>query len=135
MHLIASITIFLLSLMATFHLYWAFGGQTGLDKVIPTRDGVALIRPGRFATLLVAAVLFAMTAVAYLLAFGDAVGSGIRYTGWTIALLFFLRAVGDFNAVGFFKKITATEFATYDTRWYSPLCLLLSSAFILLSID
>jgi hypothetical protein len=37
-----------------------------------------------------------------------------------------MRAVGDFNAVGFFKMTESTEFAAYDTKCFSPLCVCLS---------
>ena len=43
-----------------------------------------------------------------------------------IAGIFLLRAIGDFRYVGFFKKTKATKFADLDTKYYSPLCILLS---------
>ncbi len=56
-----------------------------------------------------------------------------NYTGWLISAIFIIRAIGDFNAVGFFKKIKQTEFANYDTKYFSPLCLSLGAVFIMLS--
>ena len=48
-----------------------------------------------------------------------------------IAGIFLLRAIGEFRFVGFFKKVKGTKFATLDTKYYSPLCLILSiNAFI-----
>jgi hypothetical protein len=41
----------------------------------------------------------------------------------SISLMFLLRAIGDFRTVGFWKSITDTPFAHWDTRLYSPLCL------------
>jgi hypothetical protein len=35
--------------------------------------------------------------------------------------------MGEFNYVGFFKKVKDTEFAKWDTKLFSPLCLLISS--------
>lgn len=43
--------------------------------------------------------------------------------GWLIAIIFLLRAMGDFNYVGFFKKVRETDFAINDSKYYSPLCL------------
>jgi hypothetical protein len=45
---------------------------------------------------------------------------------WVICLLFFIRAIGDFKLIGLFKRIHDTGFAWWDTRVYSPLCLLIS---------
>lgn len=42
---------------------------------------------------------------------------------WVIPIIFILRAMGDFKYIGFFKQIKSTEFAHYDTIFYSPLCL------------
>ncbi len=97
MNVIATLTIFFLIIMRLFHFYWAFGGEVGLDRALPTKEGRRLINPGK--------------------------------------LLFLMRAVGDFNAVGFFKKIRSTAFAAYDTKYFSPLCVYLSVAFALLSYE
>ena len=54
--------------------------------------------------------------------------SDSSYTKWgclIIAIIFFIRAVGDFNYLGFFKKHTGSQFSKYDTRLSSPLCLFL----------
>jgi hypothetical protein len=42
------------------------------------------------------------------------------------ALIFVLRAIGNLRTFGFFKTITGTPFAEWDTWLYSPLCLLLA---------
>lgn len=39
-----------------------------------------------------------------------------------LALMFAVRAVGDFRYVGFFKRIRGSRFARMDTLYYSPLC-------------
>ncbi|AZA55575.1 DUF3995 domain-containing protein [Chryseobacterium sp. G0201] len=45
---------------------------------------------------------------------------------WITAILSFIRAIGDFRYIGFFKKITSSSFAKKDTLIYSPLCILIS---------
>jgi len=45
--------------------------------------------------------------------------------GWAIPAIFLLRALGDFRYVGFFKKVKTTPFAKADTKFFSPLCLML----------
>ena len=44
-------------------------------------------------------------------------------SNWMIPAIFLLRAIGDFNDVGFFKKRRQTYFGKLDSRVYSPLCL------------
>ncbi|RZK64111.1 MAG: DUF3995 domain-containing protein, partial [Pedobacter sp.] len=44
-----------------------------------------------------------------------------RYGLWLIAGIFLLRSIGDFNYVGFFKKVKHTPFGKNDTMYYSPL--------------
>lgn len=129
------VTMILLIIMGLFHLYWAFGGKVGLDKALPTKDGVRLINPGRVLTFFVGTALFGLSFVAYSLYFSAVRTDYIVYTGWLLAALFFMRAIGEFNAVGFFKKIKSTAFAAYDTKYFSPLCMFLGLMFALLSLQ
>lgn len=133
MDLIAIVTITVLMIMGSFHLYWAFGGKVGLDKALPTKDGKRLIDPGKTLTLFVGVILLGFSYVAYSLHFNEINTDYIVYIGWIISALFFIRAIGEFNAIGFFKKIRSTEFAKYDTRFFSPLCLYLGVVFAILS--
>ena len=55
------------------------------------------------------------------------------YSGIFLSIIFTIRAIGEFNAVGFFKKIRDTEFAIYDTKYFSPLCLILGVVFAMLA--
>lgn len=112
--------------IAGFHYYWALGGTYGFAASLPEieHSGKKAFVPGKAATALVAtlflgvAFLFAgllpLPAVAY------------RYGLWAIAGITLLRACGDFNYVGFFKKKSHTVFARYDSLYFSPLCLYLA---------
>ncbi len=133
MDVIAILTVTLLGIAGVFHFYWAFGGKVGIDKAVPTKDGVRLLNPGKALTFFVGVVLCGFAFVAYALHFSALQTDYLVVTGWGLSVLFILRAVGEFNAVGFFKKIKSTEFARYDTRYFSPLCLFLGVAFALLS--
>ena len=135
MELIIIITVTLLIIMALFHFYWAFGGKVGLDKVLPTKDGKRLINPGKVLTFVVGIVLLGFSLVAYVLYFNAIKEDYIIYLGWLVSILFFIRAIGDFNAVGFFKKVKSTDFAEYDTKYFSPVCLYLAVVFAILSIQ
>ena len=48
-----------------------------------------------------------------------------------LAAIFVLRALGDFQYVGFSKRIRGTQFAHWDDRIFSPLCLLIAACMLL----
>jgi hypothetical protein len=122
MDVIAILTIVALIVMGGFHFYWAIGGTIGLDKVLPTKDEQLLLNPGKFLTFCVGLVLISFAYIAYALQLYDTtslVNSGFYiYSGLFIAIVFLLRFIGDFNAIGIFKKIKNTEFAIYDTKYF-----------------
>jgi hypothetical protein len=126
----------ILAILGFFHLYWAAGGRFGIGTTIPTNAGESLFKPSAFATILVAAALFAamLVVLGRLEIWGAFVPSWIFYSGtWVISLLFLLRAIGDFRYVGFFKSITETSFARWDTILFSPLCLFIGIVAFLIS--
>ncbi|MBN6732182.1 DUF3995 domain-containing protein [Burkholderia multivorans] len=111
--------------IALVHLYWACGGRRGKRAAIPEHDGVPLLHPSTAGTCTIAAALLA--AACAVAARAGWVWPG-RYPGASgiaivvLALLFAVRAVGDFRYVGFFKRIRGSRFARMDTLYYSPLC-------------
>lgn len=137
MSFIATITILALIIMGLFHFYWAFGGKVGLDKALPTKDGIKLLNPSKALTFFVGVVLIIFAYIAYGLQFYDFTINTNRsfylYFGIFLSIIFTIRAIGEFNAVVFFKKIKDTEFAIYDTKYFSPLCILLGAVFAILS--
>jgi hypothetical protein len=120
-----------LALLGALHAYWALGGRFGKGAVIPERNGVPLFKPGVAATLVVAVLLWAGAACLLMRLgfFGEVLPAGIS-TGaaWVMALVFLLRAIGDFRYVGFTKRVARSRFAYWDTRLYSPLCLLIAAS-------
>jgi hypothetical protein len=117
-------------LLGLLHVYWALGGKWAVGAVIPTNtNGRKLFNPGSLGTLIVALglLLFMMTDLNYsgLIAF-DFSKNITRYGILGICIIFLMRAVGDFNNVGFTKQRTQSEFAKMDTRFYSPLCLFIA---------
>lgn len=50
----------------------------------------------------------------------------LTWSAYALSLGLFLRAIGEFRLVGFFKRVRGTRFAQLDTLAFSPLCLLLS---------
>lgn len=127
-------TLILLAISG-IHFFWAFGGRWWADAAIPTsQDGKKTLSPDIFATLVVAFGILAMA----LLHLEKVQTLGLPIPVWInayglkiIAIIFLVRAIGEFKYVGFFKKVKATNFADLDTKYYSPLCLVLSTnAFI-----
>ena len=115
------------SLLSLLHFYWAFGGTVWLDGVLPTNSsGVKMLTPTTPITLLVAFALFsfALTSAGNYGVFDQFINrSYFLYGTLLIAVIFLLRAVGEFKFVGFFKTVTETPFAKYDFMIFSPLCL------------
>ncbi len=126
---------FILLAISGIHFFWAFGGRWGADAAIPTNEeGKTMLSPDIFATLIVALAILAMA----FLHLEKVQVVSLPIPAWVnvyglkiIAGIFLLRAIGEFRFVGFFKKVKGTKFATLDTKYYSPLCLILSiNAFI-----
>ena len=137
MTVIIILAIIALSLIGLLHFYWALGGEVGMDIAIPTKDGNRLINPGKIATVIVGIALFGFAIIACILYFYDLSSSLYReyliISGWILSGIFTLRGIGEFNAVGLFKKIKSSEFANYDTRFYTPFALLMGMIFALLA--
>jgi hypothetical protein len=117
-------------LLSLLHFYWAFGGQMWFDSVLPTNSGgTKMLNPSMLTTLTVAfGLLFlAFITVANIGFLDNYINRKyFRYGVLIIAVIFILRAVGEFKFVGFFKTITGTQFAANDTWIFSPLCLLIA---------
>ena len=126
-----------LTLIAAIHLYWAAGGTAGKAGAIPSRGGVPVLLPSPFATSLVGVALLGMAVVV-----GATAGllppflpAGLlRGASAVLALVFAVRAVGEFRYVGFFKRVRGSVFAGRDTFLYSPLCLLLAVLIALVAL-
>jgi hypothetical protein len=115
------------------HVYWAFGGRWGAAVAIPDvpslKGGKAFV-PGTLPTLTVAVGLAAMAGLHLhkigWLPIGTLPDWLARYGLLAVGGIFFLRVIGDFRYVGFFKRVTDTPFARMDTVLYIPLCLVIS---------
>ncbi len=128
------VALAILLIIALIHIYWVFGGEIGIEAAIPRREGKPLFSPPKTVTLLVAGAVFWFAYVGYYLYFID---SSFFFTinGGVIAAVFFVRALGDFKTVGFFKKEKGSKFAKYDTFVFVPICLYLGVVFGLLTVQ
>jgi hypothetical protein len=135
-----SILLFLIFLfLSSIHFYWGFGGKWGKDAVIPTKDNnIKVILPGALSTFIVA--LSFLGFAAFILAKTEFLNISIppffeKFGLWIIAIIFQLRAIGEFKYIGFFKKIKHTKFGHNDTKYYSPLCLTIVVLIIILELN
>jgi cation transport ATPase len=111
--------------IALVHVYWAFGGSLGKRAAIPEQDGVPLLRPSAPGTLAIAAALLAGAGAVASRAgwlWPNLYPGAIAFAVVALALIFAVRAIGDFRYVGFFKRIRGSRFARMDSLCYSPLC-------------
>lgn len=125
-------------ILSLIHFYWAFGGTLGLENVLPTNStGSKRMEPGLVATFIVAFGLL-------ILIFITIGNKGIldkyidrkyfRYGALLISVIFFIRAIGDFKFIGFFKTVNETRFASNDTLFFSPLCVLIALISLLIFV-
>lgn len=134
--IIGAILFIIFMLISFIHFYWGVGGKRGLKEAVPAKEnGEKIFNPTIFSCFLVA-IIFSCLAIFIL------VKGGILYLflpEWisqyglvVTAIIFLLRAIGDFKYVGFFKKIKNTDFGKLDTKYYSPLCIFIGSLELIL---
>jgi len=128
--MLAAAACAILAALGAIHLYWAAGGSVGKDGAIPSIDGKPVISPGPVGTALVSVALF--VAAALVAAAAGLIATSVppillKGAAGLLAFVFAARAIGDFNYVGFFKRVKGSRFAQRDTFLYSPLCVLLAA--------
>ncbi len=131
--IIVYINITLLLLIALLHFYWALGGNWAINTAIPDKFKDRYHNPKykwhhTIATFIVAFGLMAFAliiAANYFTPLAFMPSSLITYCTPIIGSIFILRAIGDFNNFGLFKRASDSLFAKYDTLIFVPLCLIL----------
>ena len=135
---LSTINASILLIISLLHFFWGLGGRWGLAQSLPTNEqGETVLKPDAMACFVVAFGLLCMSV--YVFGFSKMINLPLpnlvsKYGIWVIALIFLARAIGDFNYVGFSKKIKTTRFAMLDTLYYSPLCLYLGLTSILIAL-
>lgn len=127
----------ILAALALLHVWWGIVGVSGRSIALPEVDGRPVFQPSRLASFAVAAALG--LACALVLAHGGVLppllSPSLTQIGTVgVGVVFLLRAIGDFRLVGFFKRVRGTPFARWDTRLFSPLCLVLGGAILWLAV-
>lgn len=125
--------------ISLIHFYWALGGRKWADRVFPQVEGTdkPVFTAGNGATILVAFIFLAFSGVIFLKTFGAFFRIDNLWMDrsiWGIAALFLLRAIGDFKYVGFTKSIRSTNFAAYDTKFFTPLSLFIGLMIVVMAL-
>jgi hypothetical protein len=136
----AIILIAIFLFLSGLHFYWGFGGKWGSRDVIPTKDdNQPVAMPGVIPTFIVAfgLLVFGFVVLVNTVELKIPFLPNFLYTSglWIIAGIFILRAIGEFNYIGFFKKHKNSKFGQKDTKIYSPLCLLIGVLAIILEMN
>lgn len=126
-------------ILGGIHFNWVFGGEFGFAEALPTKEnGERILNPRKIDSAIVGIGLSAF-ALFYFLRSGivdyDLPEWLLKYAAWIVPSIFTLRAIGDFKYVGFFKKIKSTVFGKWDTKLFSPLCLLIVILAIIIQLN
>ncbi len=123
----ARVAALVLGAIALVHVGWFFGAKWGLSSVLPEVSGRPAFVPPRWATLAVTGAFVGAAAIVLASSRG-----GNPYVSWLTlagAIVFALRAMGDFRLVGLTKRVHGTGFARWDDALYTPLSVLLAISF------
>ncbi len=122
--------------LSVLHFYWGFGGRFWYNDVLPTNStGSQQLNPSTTATLIIAfgLLLFALITITNHRLFNRYnQKTFFHYGTLAIAIIFLIRAIGDFKFIGFFKTVKFTRFGINDTQIFSPLCLFISLLSVLI---
>lgn len=122
--------------LSVLHFYWAVGGRSWYNDVLPTNStGSQQLNPSTTATLIISfgLLLFALITITnhrMLIRYNQK--TFFRYGTLAIGIIFLIRAIGDFKFIGFFKIVKHTRFGINDTQIFSPLCLFISCLSIII---
>ncbi|MEH0157732.1 DUF3995 domain-containing protein [Limibacter armeniacum] len=124
--------------LGVIHFNWVIGGEFGFAESLPTKEnGERVLNPKKLDSAIVGLGLTAF-GIFYVIKSGLVVFSLpdwiMDYGSWIIPSIFLLRAIGEFKYVGFFKSIKHTTFGKLDTKFFSPLCLLIGIFGILIHL-
>jgi len=139
MIIVTLLLVLIFLFLSLIHFYWAFGGKWGTEGVYPSKaEGSPMRPPSILATLIVAIGLLTFAAF-YLIKAGYIAVQlplWLNKNGlWILTGIFILRAIGEFNYLGFFKKVKNTKFAINDTKYYAPLCMIIALLTLILQLN
>ncbi|SNZ00263.1 DUF3995 domain-containing protein [Flagellimonas pacifica] len=135
MDVLAILISIILIILAILHFFWALFGIKNPETVVPTEIGSNHVKtPNKIMAVLVGLILlgFAFVFINRIIDYVDF--EWLQYVSIGIGIIFIIRAFGDFKYVGFFKTAKNSKFSALDTRYYSPLCLLMGALILILEL-
>ncbi len=115
--------------LGIIHFNWVIGGKFGFLESLPTKEsGERVLNPKKIDSAIVG---IGLAAFGLFYVFNSGLMEYnlpewiMKYGSWVIPVLFLLRAIGEFKYVGFFKSVKNTDFGKLDTKFFSPLCLVI----------
>jgi hypothetical protein len=134
MFILSLATALILAAIALLHLYWFLGGLYGLYSASANLKGDEKFKPSKAITFSLFFIFTLLSVLSILLALSNIPFKSVWiFLGYTVSVAFIARAIGDFRYVGIFKKNHSSDLSKKDTWLFSPLCLLLGIAFMVLS--
>lgn len=139
---VAVVLAWLLAVIAGLHAYWGRGGlwpASSEDELIATVIGNARAKrmPSPGLCLLVALAIAVTATWPLLLAYAPGTATLrplLLLGGFAIMAVFLLRGVAGFLPA--WRRLHPREpFASYDRRYYSPLCLLIAAGYAVLLLQ
>jgi len=138
MIILSIILFFVFIFLGLIHFSWALGGKWAIEKALPTKEnGERVLNPKKIESGIVG---FGLTIFGLFYLFSSKLidiqlpNWIVDYGSWIIPTIFILRAVGDFKYIGFFKKVKQTKFGKLDTKFFSPMCLVVGLIGILIHV-
>lgn len=141
MIVLAAVLSLILLLITTLHVYWGIGGiWPGIDSascaraVCGFRGMDAMPAPTTCFAMAACLALATLWPQALMGVFATPFPPiGLAMTAFFIGLAFAARGIAGFTPA--WRRLTPEQpFATNDMRYFSPLCLLIGTAFILLAL-
>jgi len=123
--------------LAVLHLYWGFGGNWAYADRKQTNPKIEqALGKSKADCFLIALCLINFSSLSYfnLLIFYVFLKPYFDYITLFIGLIFLLRAIGDFNCIGMFKKVRGTKFSKHDNLFYIPISIYLAISCLLIVI-
>lgn len=135
MDVLAIMLSVVLIFLAILHFYWSIFGIKDPAAVLPTNVENNIIKsPGKLGAIIVGVMLLGFAFVFINKVLNYVSHPWLDYLSLGIGIVFLIRALGDFKYVGFFKTAKNSKFSALDTRYYSPLCLLMGVLILFLEL-
>ena len=100
------LSVIILTMISFIHFYWAFGGRWGSGAALPQKEGGGpVFMPRMMETLFVAVLILIVGFILIVQSELLPLFKANLFTKWcciVCALVFFIRAIGDFRYLGFF---------------------------------